>query len=146
MSSNSAVFDSRFFTQIDGATIGSPDSGSVTDIFGAIYIDDVLEKDCPIPPENYGRFRDDTLDICTNSTKEEQNQVTTWMDQNIYEGKIKFEMKCDDKELEFLDTKITLATGKDESNPDKVYLIPKMYSNPLTLISTSIQPHVIRHI
>ena len=128
MSSNSAVFDSRFFTQIDGATIGSPDSGSVTDIFGAIYIDDVLEKDCPIPPENYGRFHDDTLDICTNSTKEEQNQVTTWMDQNIYEGKIKFEMKCDDKELEFLDTKITLATGKDESNPDKVYLIPKMYS------------------
>ena len=43
MTSNSAEFDSRSFTQIDGATIGSPDSGIVIDIFGAIYIDNVME-------------------------------------------------------------------------------------------------------
>ena len=35
-------FFGRHFTQIDGATIGGPDAGSVTDIFGAIYIDKVI--------------------------------------------------------------------------------------------------------
>ena len=39
MSSNSTTFNDRFSTQVDGATIGSSDSGSVTDIFGAIHID-----------------------------------------------------------------------------------------------------------
>ena len=38
MSSNSMKFIDRFFTQIDGATTGSQDSGSITDIFGAVYI------------------------------------------------------------------------------------------------------------
>ena len=61
MSSNSTEFDSRFFTQIDGATIGSPDSGSVTDIFGAIYIDKVIQDQCPIEPENYRRYRDNCM-------------------------------------------------------------------------------------
>ena len=55
MSSNSIEFDSRFFTQIDSATIGSSNSGSVTDIFGAIHIDKVIQDHCPIEPENYCR-------------------------------------------------------------------------------------------
>ena len=52
MSCNTAEFDSRFFTQIDGATISSPDSGSVTDIFIAIHIDKVIQESCPIPLED----------------------------------------------------------------------------------------------
>ena len=44
MSSNSTRFNDRFFTHVDRATIGSPDSGSVTDIFGAIHIDKNLLK------------------------------------------------------------------------------------------------------
>ena len=39
MSSNSTKFSERFFTQIDQAAIGSPDSRSITDIFNAIHID-----------------------------------------------------------------------------------------------------------
>ena len=55
MSSNSAHFSNRYFTQIDGARIGSPDSGSVTDIYGAIHIDKKLMEESPIKPQNYKR-------------------------------------------------------------------------------------------
>ena len=51
MSSISVKFINRFFTQIDGATIGSPDSGSITDSFGAI--DKKFELECSKKPENY---------------------------------------------------------------------------------------------
>ena len=51
MSSNSAHFSNRYFTQIDGATIGSPDFGSVTDIYGAIHIDKKLMEESPIKPK-----------------------------------------------------------------------------------------------
>ena len=37
MSSNNGKFLDRNFTQISGATIGGPESASVTDILGAIY-------------------------------------------------------------------------------------------------------------
>ena len=47
MTSNSTKFSNRFFTQIDGATIGSPDSGSITDIFGAVFIDKKFMEECP---------------------------------------------------------------------------------------------------
>ena len=47
MSSNSTKFNERFVTQIDGATIGSPDSGFITAIFSAIHIDKKFIKDCP---------------------------------------------------------------------------------------------------
>ena len=56
MSSNSTKFSESFFTQIDGATISSPDSGSVIDIFGAIHIDKKIIEDCPKKPENYKRY------------------------------------------------------------------------------------------
>ena len=69
MSSNSVKFIDRFFTQIEGSTIGSPDSGSITDIFGAIHIDKKFELECPKKPENYKRYRDDTIDISRNSSE-----------------------------------------------------------------------------
>ena len=127
MSSNSAEFDSRFFTQTDGATIGSLDSGSVTDIFRAIYIDNVIEEKCPVKPENYVRYRDYIFDVCSNSTGEEQKEVRTWMDNNIYKDKIKFEMKCSRNEIMFLDNKILLRSEKDSEDESKVCLVPRMY-------------------
>ena len=74
---------------------------------------------------------DDTFDICINSNEAEQEEVTTWMDETIYKGKIKFEMKCNTKELEFLDAKVTLRPGKENGDEEsRVYLVPAMYSKP----------------
>ena len=39
MSTNTGKFGNRFYTQINEATIGGPESASVTDIFGVVYID-----------------------------------------------------------------------------------------------------------
>ena len=43
VSSNNTKFGGRFFTQANGATIGGPESASVTDIFGASFIDSVAK-------------------------------------------------------------------------------------------------------
>ena len=43
MSSNNGSFAYNFFTQVNRATIGGPESASVTDIFGAVYIDPVAK-------------------------------------------------------------------------------------------------------
>ena len=127
MSSNSTEFDSRFFTQIDGATNGSPDSGSVTDIFGAIHIDKVIQDHCPIEPENYRRYRDDTFDVCLKSSEEDQKLVTNWMNENIYQDKIKFTANYDREKMVFLDTELTLREAT-VNNERGFYLIPQMYS------------------
>ena len=52
MTSNNCSFLGRHFTQIDGATIGGPDAGSVTDIFGAIYIDKVIQEEVHLMLKN----------------------------------------------------------------------------------------------
>ena len=83
MSSNSAHFSNRYFTQIYGATIGSPESVSVTDIYGAIHIDRKLMEEFPIKPLYYKRNRDDTLDICVNSSEYEQKELTNWMNGSV---------------------------------------------------------------
>ena len=87
MSSKSTRFNDRFFTQVDGAAIGSPNSGSVTNIFGAIHINKKFIEESPRKPENYKRYRDDTIDIVHNSNEEEQKQITEWMNDNIYPNK-----------------------------------------------------------
>ena len=45
--------------------IEGPDAGSVTDIFGAVYIDKVIQEECPFDIEEYNRYRDDTADVNT---------------------------------------------------------------------------------
>ena len=57
MSSNSMKFIDRSLTQIDRTTIGSPDSGSITEIFGAIHTDKKFGLECP-KIENYKRYRE----------------------------------------------------------------------------------------
>ena len=39
MSCNNGIFLGKHITQIQGATTGGPESASITDIFGAEYID-----------------------------------------------------------------------------------------------------------
>ena len=48
MTSNNGEFLKRHFTQINGATIGGPASASVTDIFGAVFIDPVAKEGVPL--------------------------------------------------------------------------------------------------
>ena len=93
MSSNTTHFSNRYFNQIDGATIGSPDSGSVTDIYGAIHIDRKLMEESLIKPQNYKRYRDDTLDICVNNSEEKQKGLTNWKNDNICKDRIKFKIE-----------------------------------------------------
>ena len=121
MTSNNCTFLERHFTQIDGATIGGPNSGSVTDIFGAEYIDQKIYQDCPYNVSEYKRYRDDTIDISINSTIEEQQAITTWLNENVYKGKIKFELNCNQSSVEFLDIKLNLIDG---------ILMTECYSKP----------------
>ena len=55
MSSNNTKFRGRFFTQSNGATIGGPESASVTDIFGATFIDPVAKVKGPFIPSDWKR-------------------------------------------------------------------------------------------
>ena len=48
MTSNNCSFLGKHFTQIDGATIGGANAGSVTDIYGAEYIDKIIYEKCPL--------------------------------------------------------------------------------------------------
>ena len=54
MSSNIAKFASNFFTDINGTTIGGPESANVMDIFGA------AKKWGPVVPTDWKRYRDNT--------------------------------------------------------------------------------------
>lgn len=151
MSANSTNFDGRFFTQIDGATIGSPDSGSITDIFGAVHIDKKINDDCPIRTQNYMRYRDDTIDICKDSNQEEQEEITDWMNQNISKDKIKFNIESIGEQVTFLDTKVNVVEVGDETVEKRFLLIPSMYSKDTDthqyLSPTSCHPeHISRNI
>ena len=44
MSGNNGDIGGHHFTQIDGATIGGPESASVTDIFGGQFIDPIVKS------------------------------------------------------------------------------------------------------
>ena len=64
MSSYNGQFLGELFTQTDGATIGGPESASVTDIFGAVYIDEMARQGNEhLQPSDWRRYRDDTWDI-----------------------------------------------------------------------------------
>ena len=128
MSGNTAHFCNRYFTQIDGATIGSPDSGSITDIYGAIHIDKKFIDESPIKPQNYKTYRDDTIDICINSSKQEQNKITDWMNENICKDKIKFKVESMGDEVTFIDTQINVMKDERNEEQDSYILVPRMYS------------------
>ena len=61
MTRNNCCFLGKHYTQVDGATIGGPSSGSITDIYGAEYIDNIVYEVCPYNVQEYRRYRDDTI-------------------------------------------------------------------------------------
>ena len=90
MSCNNATFLGNHFTQINGATIGGPESASVTDIFGAEFIDQIAMRGGPIEPDNWKRYRDDTLDIKANCTLKQLEEFTDYLNENVLPGRIVF--------------------------------------------------------
>ena len=122
MSSNNGTFNGKFFTQINGATIGGPESTSTTDIFGAIHIDTLArEGDGSIIPQDGKRYKDDTFDINTNCTGEMIENFTRYLNKTVLPGKIKFEPEYSEKHVDFLDVRVHLRGG---------YLIPEIHSKP----------------
>ena len=61
MTSNAFNFMGRHFTQMNGATIGGPDSASVNDIYGAMFIDSKIELNIINEDERWKRYRDDSF-------------------------------------------------------------------------------------
>ena len=88
MSCNNGIFLGKHFTQIQGATIGGPESASVTDIFGAEYIDKKAMEGGPMEPEDWKRYRDDTLNIKKNCTEVELEVFTDYLNQNVLRIKL----------------------------------------------------------
>ena len=127
MTSNNCSKTGRFLTQINGATIGGPDSASITDIFGGQFIDPVAERGIRtnagevLEPTDWRRYRDDTWNIeaCELAKPGNILRFTGHLNENICKGKIIFEPDNDPKELTFLDTKVYLEDG---------YLKPVIYS------------------
>ena len=104
MTSNSCNFMGKYFTQVDGATIGGPESASVTDIYGAVFIDSKIEENIINENEDWKRYRDDSFSISLQTSKEREIEKTEWMNNNIVKDKIKFTMECSQDEMIFLDT------------------------------------------
>ena len=63
----------RHFTQIDGATIGGPESASVTDIDGAVFIDSKIEENTINEDEDWKRYRDDSFFIIFANLQRKRN-------------------------------------------------------------------------
>ena len=111
MTSNNCSFLGRHFMQIDGATIGGPAVGSITDIFGAKFIDKVIYEECPYGINEYNRYRDDTINISSNTSIDQQHEINEWLNDNIYKGKIRFKMDCDPSTIPFLDVRVNFING-----------------------------------
>ena len=127
MSCNQCEFQGKFYTQIDGATIGGTDSASITDIFGARKIDKKITEVCPWPTTNYMRYRDDTIEVSNNSIEVEKAK-TEWMNKNI-DDKIKFTDNLAEgttEETNFLD--ISVKIGEDKNGKKK--FMTSTYSKP----------------
>ena len=99
MNFNNGKLEEHFFTQINGATTGGPGSASITDIFGAEFIDPVAQNEFKsnagevIKPESWGRYRDDTFDdieVGELSKIENVCRFTKHINMNALENKIRF--------------------------------------------------------
>ena len=63
MTSNTCNFKDRHLAQIDGATIGGPESASVNDIYGVVLINSKIEENIINEDEDWKRYRDDSFSI-----------------------------------------------------------------------------------
>ena len=80
MTSNTCNFIGRHFTQIDGATISGPESASVNDTYGAVFINSKIEENIINEDEDWKRYRDDSFSISfENAKKEKLKKLNGWM-------------------------------------------------------------------
>ena len=92
MSSYNGQFQEKLFTQIEGATIGGPESASVTDIFRAVYIDEVARQgNWSLKPSDWCRYRDDTWDIEEVRDDHMVKNFANYLNETILKDKIMFE-------------------------------------------------------
>ena len=82
----------NFLTHTNRATIGEPESASVTDIFGAVYIDPVAEKGGPFAPKDWKRYRDDIWDLEENVTDTQLHEFTEYVNSSFLQNKITFNL------------------------------------------------------
>ena len=83
MQSNNGSFTNNFFTQINRATIGGPESANVTDIFRAVYIEPVAKNWGRFVPKDWKRYRDDTWDL-----EDQLETFTGYLNSNVLDNKI----------------------------------------------------------
>ena len=130
MTSNNGEFLKRHFTLINGSTTGGPASASVTDIFGAVFIDPVAKEGGSLIPGDWKRYQDDTWDIEENVNEKDLVQFTEYMNAKVLKDKIKFTLEHSETELVFLDTKVHLKNG---------FLIPEYIRSQQTRMNTLTQ-------
>ena len=118
-SSNNCEFQEKHYTQINGATIGRPESASTTDIFRAVFIDEPALKEGPFEPLEFCGYRDYMFDVEITKTTEEINAFTDFLN-GLIPG-IRFKPKIKEDKIDFLDTMVTIENG---------YLITSPYSKP----------------
>ena len=70
MTSNTCNFMSRHNTQKGGAGIDGPESASVSDIYGAIFIDSKIEENKTNEDEDWKRYTDDRFLLSLPTYKE----------------------------------------------------------------------------
>ena len=99
MSSNNCQFQDEHYMQVNGATIGGPESGSTTDIFRAIFLDEPALKEGPFQPLELIRYRDDCFDVELSKTEEEINEFTDFLNQLV--PGINFKPKIRSDHIEF---------------------------------------------
>ena len=124
MTSSTCNFMGKYFTQVDGATISGPESASVTDIYGAVFIDSKIEENIINENEDWKRYIDDSFSISLQSSREREIEKTNWMNDDIVKNKIKFTMECSQNEMVFLDTKIIATTISEK----QVVITTNIYS------------------
>ena len=140
MSSNNCQFQDDHYTQINGATIGGPESASTADIFGGIFLDEPAFKEGPFRPLELIRYRDDCFDVELNKKKQKINYFTDFLNQLV--PGIKFKPKIRSDHMEFLETLVTIKDG---------FLITSPYSKPTDskqcLVPSSVhKPSVVENI
>ena len=72
MTSNTCNFKDRHLAQIDGTTIGGPESASVTGIYGAVFINSKIEENIINEDEDWKLYRDDSFSISLRTCKERE--------------------------------------------------------------------------
>ena len=116
MTSDTCNLVGRHFTQIEGATIGRPESASVTDIYGAVFIDSKIEAYIINEDEDWKRCRDDNFSIFLQTCKEREIEKTKWINENIVQDKIKLKMECSQNGVVFLDPKNRSNTSRRQKS------------------------------